>query len=314
VAHPAITTFARLAENAAKPVRSIAGQATKIVRSIHDMAYDPVKDEIFVMQTTMDAVQVFKGDANGDVAPLRMIMGPKTQIRTLNEAVGRLCLDTVNHELYLPNGPKVLVFDQNAVGDVAPKRVLLGPPPHDMEGGPGGGRRGLMYASTCTVDPVHNLLIISGRSPGWGKRLNVFDFVENPNQRNSLDGDDSVGQLLIFDRTAAGDASPLRIIRGGKTMLSYTQMLMTIYPPKGWIYAAVWGSNWAGTDQSSERALVGVFHISDNGNVAPRYTIGGPNGILRQARGVTLDVPHKTVIVSDKKLNGVFSFEFPELF
>ena len=314
MAHPAIATFARLANGPAKAIRTIAGQNTKIARSIHDMAYDPDRDEIYVMQTRMDAVQVFKGTADGDVPPVRMIYGPKTQIRTVNEAVGRLCLDLENHELYLPNGFKVLVFDQYAQGDVPPKRVLLGPPPHDLEAGPAGGKRGLMYASTCTVDPVHDLLIISGRSLGWGRRLNVFDGVENPNQRDSLDGGESVGQLLIFDRTASGDAKPLRVIRGDKTMLSYTQMLMTNYPPKGWIFAAVWGSEFAGTAQSSDRALVGVFSIYDNGNVAPRWTIGGPNGVLKQARGVTLDVQHKTVIVSDKKLNGVFSFEFPEVF
>jgi hypothetical protein len=199
------------------------------------MAYDPDRDEIYVMQTRMDAVQVFKGDADGDVSPVREIYGPKTQIRTVNEAVGRLCLDLENHELYLPNGPKVLVFDQYAQGDVPPKRVLLGPAPHDLEQGPAGGNRGLMYASTCTVDPVHDLLIISGRSLGWGRRLSVYDGVENPNQRDALDGDESVGQLLIFDRTASGDAKPLRVISGSKTLLSYTQMLMTNYPPKGWI-------------------------------------------------------------------------------
>ena len=276
------------------------------------MAYDPIRDEIYVMQTRMDAVQVFKGTADGDVAPLRMIMGPKTQIRTVNEAVGRLCLDLVNHELYLPNGPKILVFDPTAEGDVAPKRVLTGPPTPSENSA--AGKRGLMYASTCTIDPVHNLLVVSGRSPGWGRRLGVYDsVVKSPDLRDSLDGD-SVGQLLIFDRTASGEAPPLRIIRGEKTLLSYTQMVMTNYPPKGWIFAAVWGSDFAGTAQSSERALVAVFHISDNGNVAPRWTIGGPNGVLRQARGVALDVKNKSVIVSDKKLNGVFTFEFPEVF
>src|SRR5688572_18198761 len=169
------------------------------------MAYDAARDEIYVMQTGMDAVQVFKGTADGGVAPIRMIMGPKTQIRTMNEAVGRLCLDPVNKELYLPNGPKLLVFDPTAEGDVAPKRILLGPAPHDTEGGPGGSTLGLMYASTCTVDPVHNLLVVSGRSLGWGRRLGVYDSVVNTNLRDSLDGEESVGQLLIFDRTASGD-------------------------------------------------------------------------------------------------------------
>ena len=265
------------------------------------MAYDQARDEIYVIQPHASAVMVFKGDANGNVPPIRLIMGPKTQIEMHNEAIGRICLDSVNHELYLPNGPKVLVFPQTAEGDVAPTRVLTGP---DTQ----------MYASTCSVDPVHNLLIVSGRSPGWGARIGVFDVLTRTNLRRSLDGEDSIGQLLIFDRTASGNTKPLRIIRGSKTLLSTTQMLMTTYTPKGWIFAAVWGSEFGETSESSEAAMVGVFHISDSGNIAPRWTIGGPNGILRQARGVTLDVQHKTVIISDKALNAVLSFEFPEVF
>lgn len=46
----------------------------------------------------------------------------------------------------------------------------------------------------------------------------------------------------------------------------------------------------------------------------PRWTIAGPKNMLRQPRGVTLDPKNKTVIVSDKYLNGVLAYSFPELF
>lgn len=36
--------------------------------------------------------------------------------------------------------------------------------------------------------------------------------------------------------------------------------------------------------------------------------------MLRQPRGLTLDPKNKTVIVSDKYLNGVLTYSFPELF
>jgi hypothetical protein len=304
VAHPQIAAFARLATGSAKAIRSISGQNTQIARSVHDMAYDPVRDEIYFIQPHAHAILVFKGDANGDVPPLRKIIGPKTQIVELNEAIGRLALDTVNHEICVPVGPKVLIFPQTAEGDVAPIRVLQGP---DTQ----------MYASTCTIDPVHNLLIVAGRSPGWGRRLQPIEIITDTNlaaRRKSLDGDDSIGQILIFDRTASGNTKPLRIIRGAKTLLSTTQFIMATYPPKGWILGGVWGATYGETAESSEEAMVGVFSIYDSGNVAPHWTIGGPHGILRQARGVTLDVKHKTVIISDKQLNAVLSFELPELF
>ena len=60
------------------------------------------------------------------------------------------------------------------------------------------------------------------------------------------------------------------------------------------------GSEYGEIAASSANALVGVWSIHDNGNVAPRWTIGGPNGILRQARGVAIDPEHKTVFVSDR--------------
>ena len=142
----------------------------------------------------------------------------------------------------------------------------------------------------------------------------MFEVLESRNRRKSLDGDDSVGQLAIYDRTASGNTKPLRVIRGSKTLLSHPQLLATTYSPKGWILAAVWGSEFGETSESSENSLVGVFSIYDNGNVAPHWTIGGPNGILRQARSVALDVKNKTVIISDKALNAVLSFEFPEIF
>ena len=300
MAHPQIAAFARLADGNARQLRSIAGQNTLITRSIHDMGYDPVRDEITVMQTRAFAITTYKGDADGDVAPIRKIMGPKTQIR----GADRLALDTVHHEIFVPMQNKVLVFPQDADGDVAPLRILEGP---DTQLG----------ASAVTVDPVHDLLIVSGRSPGWGGGgISPADLIikGTSGRRGSLEGG-SIGQIAIFNRTAAGNTKPLRVITGSKTLLSSFNTLMTTYPPRGWILGAVWGSDYGETGAtSSTKSFVGVWSIYDNGDVPPRWTIGGPNGILRQARGVTLDPKHKTVIVSDKFINGVLSFEFPEIF
>jgi hypothetical protein len=59
---------------------------------------------------------------------------------------------------------------------------------------------------------------------------------------------------------------------------------------------------------------VGVWHIDDNGRVPPRFTIGGPDGVLRQGRGLALDPKNHTVIASDKELNAVLTFQVPEIF
>jgi hypothetical protein len=325
VAHPQIAAFARLANGSASPLRSIAGQNTLMARRVHDMGYDPVRDEIVVMQPRLSAVMTYRGDADGDVSPIRKIMGPKTQISGRSD---RVSLDAVHHEYFVPNGNKVLVFPQEADGDVAPLRVLEGP-----DNAP-------MWARAITIDPVHNLLIVSGRNPAWGTSIygesdRIIEEISGKRGtlkagsipalfippaganglRGSLEGG-SIGHMSIFERTASGNTKPLRVITGSKTLLSSDQFMMATYPTRGWIVGAVWGTDYGeeGGWFSSPKSFVGVWSINDQGDAPPRWTLGGPNGILRQVHGLTLDPKHKTVIVTDKHLNAVLSFEFPEIF
>lgn len=83
-----------------------------------------------------------------------------------------------------------------------------------------------------------------------------------------------------------------------------------MYPPKGWLIASDRGEG----DLVSDVAYVGVWSIEDNGDVPPRWKIGGPNGVLKMPRGIALDPKNKSVLVSDKRLNAVMTFYFPEFF
>jgi 6-phosphogluconolactonase (cycloisomerase 2 family) len=71
------------------------------------------------------SINVYPLKAHGDIAPLRVITGPKTQLNMPSH----LFLDQERSELFLANdmGNSILVFDAAASGDVAPKRVLKGP-------------------------------------------------------------------------------------------------------------------------------------------------------------------------------------------
>jgi hypothetical protein len=71
------------------------------------------------------SINVYPLKAQGDVPPLRMIQGPKTQLNMPSH----LAMDETNGEIYVANdmGNSILVFDSSASGDVAPKRVLKGP-------------------------------------------------------------------------------------------------------------------------------------------------------------------------------------------
>jgi hypothetical protein len=120
VAHPQVAAFARLANGGARATRAIAGQNTLFTRTIHDMAYDPVRDEIIVPQFFAFAILTFRGDANGNVPPLRKIFGPNTQLKNTQA----LAIDPIHGEIFVPQGDRVLVFPREADGDVAPIRIL----------------------------------------------------------------------------------------------------------------------------------------------------------------------------------------------
>ncbi len=134
------------------------------------------------------------------------------------------------------------------------------------------------------------------------------------NHQESSKGTGTEGSLLqIFNRTDEGTVKPKAVIRGPKTGLVGAQNVQ-VYPPGGEIIMAVPGGGSGSGAGESHPAFVGVWSIHDSGDVPPRWTIGGPNGMLKNPRGVALDPKHKTVMVSDKHLNGVLTYYFPEIF
>ncbi len=270
--HPQIAAFARLADGGTQATRSIAGQNTLFSRTIHGMDYDPVRDEIVVPRWYNFSILTFSADADGDAAPVRQIMGPRTQL--VNSQ--RVAVDPVNGELFVPQPRRVLVFDRDADGDVAPIRILEGPD------------TGLLGEGRVAVDPVHDVLVVSGG-----------------------------GGIRIFDRTASGNTPPLRVITGGGGVRA-------INPENGMIF----GTGSVDIEPDPElppevRSLqgryslsdyVGVWSVFDDGPVPPRFTIGGPNILLKDVRGIAVDVRNQNVIVSDKTHNAIFTFNVPEAF
>ena len=279
MAHPQIAAFASSADGNTASVRKIEGQKTLLGRTMHAIPYDPIHDEFSVPQEIGQAVLTFRGGANGEEAPIRIIQGPLTQIRDIE----RVDIDPIHNEIFIPQGDRVLVFPREANGNVAPIRILRST---------GDFRLG----SALAVDPVHNLLIVSGsvRTGGEGDR----------NQRLNQ------ARLLIFNRTDEGEAKPKAAIGGPQSQFRGSSGPFIAYPPKNEIITGVGG----GGGLSNDLGYVGVWSIYDNGDVPPRWVIGGPHGVFQQIRGVALDVKDKSLIVSDKRLNAVMTFYFPEMF
>ena len=274
MAHPQIAAFARLAKGGATPNRLIAGQATKLSRTMHDIRYDEVNDEFLVTNPFAQAVLVFAGGADGNQSPTRILQGPSTRMRGSD----RIEVDPVNDEIIVPNGTSILVFPRKANGDVAPIREIRGP---DTE---------LRSATSVVVDPVHNLLVV-GLNQG-GRR-------------------GSPGALLIFNRTDNGNVKPRAVIRGPKSGITRINQI-ALNPQRGLIVATQPGEV---ADMEPEGAYIGVWSVTDSGDVPPRWLIrANARTAMKKPRGVVLDPKNKEMIVADMRLNSVITYYFPEIF
>lgn len=256
---------------------------------------------------------MFAREANGQAERLRAIEGQKT---LLGRTMHAIAYDEVHDEIYVTQqfGQGILVFRGGATGEEAPLRVI------------NGSRTRLIAPDRLAVDPVHDeiyvpegghllvfdrkadgnvapIRVITGPNTGIGAtRAVAVDPVRNliiaATQGWSADGKTAEpgSELRIFPRTANGNVKPLRVISGLRGMGN-----LAVDSASGLIF-------------SMQTKYVGVWHIDDEGRVPPRFTIGGPDGILRQGRGLALDPKNQSVIASDKELNAVLTFKVPEIF
>jgi hypothetical protein len=280
VAHPQIAAFARLAKGDDSPRRLLAGQATKLGRTMHDIHYNPQRDEFYVGNPFAQAVLTFRGGAEGEEPPIRIIQGPKT----LLEKPDVLEVDNINNELYVPQGEEIPVFPLLGNGNVAPLRVLRGK------------TTGWSASGGSAVDPIHNVYVAAGNIQDGKPR-------KGPGNR--------VTALLIFDRLANGDVKPLRVIRGPKTGLNHIRQI-EIQPEQGWIVIT---DEFDGTLPEADGTFIGVWGINDNGDVPPRWKIEGkPSNKMKKPHGIALDAKHKEIYIADMTLNAILGFYFPEIF
>jgi len=156
----AVVTFKKSAKDQDAPVRLLQGPSTQM-GDPHGLAIDPKSGLIYVTNwgihnsRKMDApttgrgakpnwpiglganaipgtgswdlpsITVYRKDARGDVAPLRVIKGPKTLMNWPTS----IAVHPDRNELFVANdtGDSITVYSADANGDVAPIRVIKGP-------------------------------------------------------------------------------------------------------------------------------------------------------------------------------------------
>jgi DNA-binding beta-propeller fold protein YncE len=251
---------------------------------MHGIAYDEVHDEMVVPVNLAGAVLVFRAGATGEEAPIRIIQGPHTRMlrpETVN-------LDLRNNEIIVGEEGRngVMFFPREANGDVAPLRTIGGP------------KTGLDLVLGVAVDPTHNLLVVSNRS----------------------DSKAAAG-VFIFNRTDDGDVAPRAIIAGPKSGIARIRQV-EVDPEQGKIFVAVKNNvesyRFAVPSPSpwdpDKPGFIGVWDITDNGDVPPRGIIKGPASQIIWPAGVALNPSNREVYTIDSVSNGMYSYYMPEFF
>ncbi len=268
------------------PKRLIQGQATKLARSVHNIRYDAVHDEIVVAHPVAQAILFFRGGADGNEAPLRVIQGPKTQLWDPDYVE----VDGAHNEVFVTSGERVLVFSSLANGDVAPLRIIEGPDT----------MLGRMRGAPQVVSELNLMVVAAGNIPG------------KPGN----------GKLLIFNRTDNGNVKPMRVISlgpragyfGGDFVVSSKGYILI---PSGQGGEGGGGRGERGGGEGQERGqpnrTIKIWSVYDNGDVPPRFIFGGPKSKLA-GNDLALNPKAKEVIALTGDQNGIAGFYLPEIF
>ena len=256
--------------------------------------------------------------ANTNTKPTRKLEGQKT---LLGRTMHSIAYDPIHDDFTVPQpfAQALLTFRGGATGEEAPIRVIQGP--HTQLEAPE--RLDVDYVNNEIIVPLGESILVFPR--GQNGDVAPIRVLKGPNTTLGAEavGVDTVRNLLvaagvgkdglffrIFNRTAQGDTKPLRMIGGKNSKFGRLCGPFDMYSPKGGIIATGRGPGLL----ASEEAFMGIWSDEDNGDVPPRWTIGGPHGIFRMPRGVAIDEKHKSIIASDKRLNSVLTFYFPEAF
>jgi 6-phosphogluconolactonase (cycloisomerase 2 family) len=206
---PEVDVYRKDASGEELPIRRLVGSNTGL-NSVHGIAIDD-KNQLLYVNTwghysdfkvagtgkyEDPAIQVYPLNASGDMPPLRVIQGDKTQL----DWPGAMKLNPENGDLYVANdiGQSVLVFANisAAKGNIAPTRAIKGP------------KTRLSYPTGVALD--------LGNREVWVSNMGS-------------------ASATVYPLMADGDTAPVRIIRSapeGKKALNFGRTTAIAYDSK----------------------------------------------------------------------------------
>ena len=123
----AILTYKGGANGDEPPVRIIQGPHTQIQMPGYGIYVDAVHDETYLVEGRdrpgEEYILVFPHNANGDVAPIRVIKGPDTMMKDARS----IAVDPVRNLIAVASGNGMLIFNRTDNGNVKPRAIIRGP-------------------------------------------------------------------------------------------------------------------------------------------------------------------------------------------
>jgi sugar lactone lactonase YvrE len=235
------------------------------------------------------SVTVYAPDADGNAAPIRMIVGPHTR---LTRPIG-LALDA-GGDVYVANGydQGIVAFEAGAAGDATPRPRARGPTadatsPAGIALG-GDGTLLVLEAGTVTAyrqtGPPVRVVAAAPADSMWAP----VRAAQGP------DGELYVAHrpkflppsVTVYAPGAAGSRSPIRTIAGKRTgLLAPTGLAVG---PDGSLYVL------------NQDGRVTVYAQGAEGDAAPARLIGGPRTGLVNPTGLALDRRGRVYVTSDR--------------
>jgi len=247
------------------------------------VSINPVRDEIAVTVEGPREVMIYRRQAQGDEAALRIIRGPKTG---LGDPHG-VYFDGTHNEIVVANHG-----NQNGrrtqPGDAPPRRRGAATAEEPIVGGHFDPPSIAVYGGEAKGDvaPVRQ---IAGAKTGlnWPMAISVDEAAGEIAVANS--GDSSI---RIFNRTATGDAAPVRVITGARTGI-HGPMGVTFDPKHNEIWVANYGDHTALVFAHGAQGNVPPVRIIRNApEGSPTVGFGNPGAVAYDSKRDEILVPN----------------------
>jgi DNA-binding beta-propeller fold protein YncE len=230
LARDSITVYARSPNGDIVPLRKISGDSTALVAS--GIAVNNSSNEIFVTNFSNNSITVYARSANGNVPPLRTIAGVATAL----DGPRAITVDVANNEILVTNSnARITVFAGTANGNAAPLRTISFPGPAEFGG--------------IALDSLNNEVLVT--------RFTIIDRYHFSTS------------VVVYERTAEGEAVPLRTISGDPAGVLGPMIGIAVDSAKNELFVSYESSN-----------SVAVYERTANGDIAPlRVILGDTTGL-----------------------------------